>query len=175
MRFDNRHLAALGTVAAVAILALAGCHSGTPGSASGDSAAAPARTDTTPATPAPTASATVRSDSVMLRTDKTQYKAGEKLTLTFENRSAASYAFNPCTRSLEREESGAWKPLPDEGRMCTMEAWILDPRGTRTGTTELPATIAAGRYRVVVRMTVEGTGSTPASAITAVSDPIAVS
>ena len=171
MRFDNRHLAALGTVAA---LALAGCRSGTPGSASGDSAA-PARTDTTPTAPAPAASATVRSDSVVLRTDKTQYKAGDKLTLTFENRSAASYAFNPCTRSLEREESGAWKPLPDEGRMCTMEAWILDPRGTRTGTTELPPTIAAGRYRVVVRMTVEGTGSTPASAITAVSDPITIS
>jgi hypothetical protein len=175
MRLDNRHLVALGTVGTFAVLALAGCRSGTPGSASADSAATPARADTTPATPAPTASAIVRSDSVVLRTDKTQYKAGETLTLTFENRSAASYAFNPCTRSLEREESGGWKPLPEEGRMCTMEAWILDPRGTRTGTTELPATIAAGRYRVVVRMTVEGAASTAASAINAVSDPITIS
>ena len=158
MRFDNRHLAAL--AAAAAFVGLAGCRSGAPGSASSDS---------------PAASATARSDSVLLRTDRTQYKAGEKVTLTFENRSTASYAFNPCTRSLEREDGETWKPLPDEGRMCTMEAWILAPRGTRTGATELPATIAAGRYRVVVRMTVEGTGSTPASAITAMSDPITVS
>jgi hypothetical protein len=170
MRFDNPPLAAL---VIVATIALAGCRSGTPGSASGDSASTSPRTDTTP--PAPAASATVRSDSVLLRTDKTQYKAGEELTLTFENKSAASYAFNPCTRSLEREDGASWKPLPDEGRMCTMEAWILGPRASRTGTTELPATIAAGRYRVVVRMTVEGTGSTPASAISAVSDPITVS
>ena len=172
MRFDNRHLAALVTAA---IVGLAGCRSGTPGSASGDSATTPTRTDTASPAPTPTANATVRSDSVLLRTDKTQYKAGEKLTLTFENRSAASYAFNPCTRSLEREDAGSWKPMPDEGRMCTMEAWILDPRGTRTGATELPATIAPGRYRVVVRMTVDAAGGTQASAITAVSDPITVS
>jgi hypothetical protein len=97
------------------------------------------------------------------------------MTLTFENRSAGSYAFNPCQRSIEREDGGAWKPVPDEDRMCTMEAWILDPRATRTGTTELPATIAAGRYRVVVRMSVESPGATNASAITAVSDPFTVS
>ena len=101
----------------------------------------------------------MRSDSVVLRTDKTQYKAGEQLTLTFENKSASSYAFNPCTRSLEREAGGSWTAVPDEGRMCTMEAWILDARGTRTGTTELPSALAPGRYRVVVRMTVESPGS----------------
>jgi hypothetical protein len=171
MRFDNRHLAAV--IVGAFILALGGCRSGASGSTSGDSAVTSARADTTPAAPA--ARATVRSDSVLLRTDKTQYKAGEKMTLTFENRSASSYAFNPCTRTLEREEGGTWTALPDEGRMCTMEAWILDPRGTRTGATELPATIAAGRYRVVVRMTVENAGATPAPAITAVSDPIIVS
>ena len=171
MRFDNRHLTA---IVAAATVGLAACRSRGPGADSTDSAAAPARSDTaTPATS--TANATVRSDSVLLRTDKAQYKAGEAMTLTFENRSARSYAFNPCTRSLEREDGGAWKPMPDEGRMCTMEAWILDPRGTRTGPTELPATIAAGRYRVVVRMTVDAAGNTPASAITAVSDPITVS
>ena len=171
MRLDNRHLIA---IAAAAAVGLAACRSGSAGSASTDSAAAPARTDTaTPAAPA--GNAAVRSDSVLLRTDKAQYRAGEAMTLTFENRSARSYAFNPCTRSLEREEGGAWKPVPDEGRMCTMEAWILDPRGTRTGPTELPATIAAGRYRVVVRLTVEVAGSAPADAITAVSEPITVS
>lgn len=170
MRFDNRHLAA--TMVCAALVTLGGCRSSAPGTATGDSAATPARTDT--GAP-PAASATVRSDSVVLRTDKSQYKAGENMTLTFENRSASSYAFNPCTRSLERESGGAWTLVPDEGRMCTMEAWILDPRGTRTGTTELPTTMTPGRYRVVVRMTVESPGAASASAITAVSDPITVS
>jgi hypothetical protein len=170
MRFDNRSLMA--TV--VAVIALAACRPSTPGSASTDSVGAPARADTTP--PASNTAATVRSDSVVLRTNKAQYKAGEKVTLTFENKSAASYAFNPCIRSLEHEDGGAWKPMPDEGRICTMEAWILAPRGTRTGATELPATIAPGRYRVVVRMTLDSPGGSPnAAPTTAVSDPIVIS
>ena len=111
----------------------------------------------------------------MLRTDKSQYRAGEKVTLTFENKSSRSYAFNPCTRTIEREENGTWTALPDAGRMCTMEAWILDPHGTRTGPTELPSPMEAGRYRVVVRMTVESPGGASATPINAVSDPITVS
>ena len=172
MRFDNRRLVA--TVVG-AVVALAACAPGASKSSSDDSATAaapaPSRTDTT----GPATSATVRSDSVVLRTDRTQYKAGEKITLTFQNRSGATYAFNPCTRALEHEDAGTWKPMPDEGRMCTMEAWMLEPHATRTGDTELPATMAPGRYRVVVRMTVEGSGATPAAAITAVSDAITVS
>ena len=169
MRFDNRQLVL--AVLGASIAALGACAQ--TGAGSTDSAVTPARTDT--ATPPASASATptVRSDSVVLRTDKAQYKAGEKMTLTLENRSAATYAFNPCTRSIEREEAGTARALTDEGRMCTMEAWILAPRGTRSGPTELPATMTPGRYRVVVRLTVEG--SAAAAAIMAVSDPIRVS
>jgi len=119
------------------------------------------------------ASGTVRTDSVVLRTDKPQYRSGEQMTLTFENRSASSYSFNPCARSLERESGGSWSAVPDEGRICTMEAWILDPHGTRSGPTELPASLAPGRYRVVVRMTMERADGV-ASAVSAVSDPISV-
>lgn len=114
-----------------------------------------------------------RADSLVLRTDKQQYRAGEKVTLTLENKGARSYAFNPCTRSLEREENGNWRVVEEPDRMCTMEAWILEPHGTRTGATELPQPLSAGRYRVVVRLTVEGSG-TPAPAVIAVSDPITV-
>jgi hypothetical protein len=171
MRFDNRRLAVI--LVSLSLLALAGCRSGPSGSPSADSGSPSSRADTPPAVPA--ASATVRSDSVLLRTDKSQYKAGERMTLTFENRSAVGYTFNPCQRSIEREDGGTWKPLPDEGRMCTMEAWLLGPRSTGTGPTELPATIPAGRYRVVVRMGVESPGATAASTITAVSDPFTVS
>jgi hypothetical protein len=59
--------------------------------------------------------------------------------------------------------------------MCTMEAWMLDPHGTRSGPTELPASLAPGRYRVVVRMSMERPGDAAASAVNAVSDPIMVS
>ena len=119
------------------------------------------------------ASGTVKTDSVVLRTDKAQYRSGERMTLTFENRSASSYTFNPCQRSVERESSGSWSAVSEAGRMCTMEAWVLDPHGTRSGATELPAALAPGRYRVVVRMSVEGPGGV-ASAVSAVSDPVSV-
>jgi hypothetical protein len=165
MRFDNRHA----RISALAIMMLmaGGCRPSAPGSSASDSTP-------TPSASSPSTTST-RSDSVVLRTDKSQYRAGEKVTLTFENKSSRSYAFNPCTRTIEREENGAWTALPDAGRMCTMEAWILEPRGTRTGPTELPSPMAAGRYRVVVRMTVETTDGTAATPVIAASDPITVS
>lgn len=175
MRLDKRRMIA-GLVVLIGVgVAVGACRSSAPGGGAGDSAgdssAAPARTDSAPASGA--ASGTVRSDSVLLRTDKTQYKAGEQVALTIENRSASSYAFNPCTRSLEREQNGSWVPTPEEGRMCTMEAWILDPRGTRTGTTELPSPLPPGRYRVVLRMSKESSGA-PATPLAAASEPIIV-
>ena len=168
MRLDKRCLytAILGTA-----VALGGCRSSAPGGS--DSAVATPKADST-ASPGASAG-TVRSDSVLLRTDKAQYKAGEQIALTLENKSAASYAFNPCTRVIEREDGGAWTAIPEPDRMCTMDAWILDPRGTRTGNSDVPASLTPGRYRVVVRLTVESPGGASSSAITAVSDPIAVS
>ena len=96
------------------------------------------------------------------------------MTLTLENKGAAHYTFNPCSRSLERAEGSTWKPVDEPGRMCTMEAWLLDAHATRSGPTELPSPLAPGRYRVVVRLTMEradGTGSS----VTAVSAPVTVS
>ena len=147
------------------------CRPGAQGGAPSDTAKPATKSDTGPSA----ASGTVRTDSVVLRTDKVQYRSGERMTLTFENRSAAGYTFNPCQRLIEREDGGAWKPLPDEGRMCTMEAWLLGAHSTGTGPTELPATIPAGRYRVVVRMAEERPGAPATSAIAAVSDPFTVS
>ena len=146
---------------------LVACRSGAP--ASGDSTSTPSPTPAANTS----ASATVKSDSVLLRTDKSQYRAGEKVTLTFENKSSSKYTFNPCSRSLEREQSGSWVAVPDAGRMCTMEAWVLDARGTRTGDTELDSPLDAGRYRIVVRMSPDTPNAT--TSISAVSDPITVS
>jgi hypothetical protein len=155
-------------VLSFAALAILACRSSAPGGAPVDTGTSSQRSDSAAASQA----ATPRADSVVLRTDKTQYRAGEKLTLTFENRSGSGYTFNPCTRSVERESGGSWSTVPEEGRMCTMEAWVLEPHGTRSGATELPASIGPGRYRIVVRMTMESAGGGTASAV---SDPIVVS
>lgn len=146
-------------IAAATVAMSSSCRpSRSPESDASDSAQPSARTDSA-VTPAAGGSASA--DSVSLRTDKRTYRAGEQVTLTLENRSASTYAFNPCTRSVEREAGGAWTPVPEPDRVCTMEAWILDPRGTRTGTTELPARLAPGRYRAVLRLTVESSPGAP--------------
>ena len=168
MRIGHVHLSLAGF--GLVLVAHAACRPGAPGGARSDTA----KPSTSAGAGTSAASGTVRTDSVVLRTDKAQYHAGEQMTLTFENRSASSYTFNPCQRSVERETGGSWSAVPEEGRMCTMEAWILDPHGTRSGPTELPASLAPGRYRVVVRMSVEGPGGV-ASPVSAVSDPISVS
>lgn len=170
MPFDTRRLSTI--VLAAVTATLMACTSSTPRSSTGDSSTPTARADSTPASAPP---ATARADSVVLRTDKAQYRAGEKMTLTFENKGAASYSFNPCTRSVEREDGTTWTTVPDEGRMCTMQAWVLDPHGTRSGPTELPAPLAPGRYRIVVRLTPEQPAGTSSPAVSAISDPITVS
>jgi hypothetical protein len=178
MRLDNQCLHAM-LVGAASLLWASGCSS--TGSREDDTAGSAPAPSVQPDTsrPAPSGAvgdtAAVRADSVVLRTDKTQYRAGEAMTLTLENRSASSYAFNPCTRAVEREENATWTAVPEPGRMCTMEAWILAPRGTREGPTELPAPLTPGRYRVVVRMTREPPGGGEGSAVLAVSEPFTIS
>ena len=154
-------------VTIVSLFIALACRPSAPASGAGDSASTPSPNAS------PTASATVKSDSVLVRTDKAQYRAGEKVTLTFENKSGGKYTFNPCSRALEREQGGSWVEVPNAGRMCTMEAWTLDAHGTRTGDTDLDSPLEAGRYRIVVRMSPDTPNAT--SSISAVSDAITVS
>ena len=93
--------------------------------------------------------------------------------LTFENKSGSKYGFNPCNRALEREQSGSWVAVPDAGRICTLQIWALAAQDTVTAATEIDATLAAGRYRIVVRMIPDSPNAT--AVISAVSDPITVS
>ena len=159
----GRLLAAVLTIAVAA-----GCRSGAAGKSAADSTAPPASAIGSGA------SALARADSITVRTDKTQYRAGETMTLTFENRSALPYTFNACTRTIEKESNGSWTALPDEGRMCTMQAFLLAPHSTQTGSTELPTPLAAGRYRVAVRMTLDQSTGQPVNPVYAVSDPFTV-
>jgi hypothetical protein len=59
--------------------------------------------------------------------------------------------------------------------MCTMQAFLLAPHGTQTGTTELPTPLAPGRYRVAVRMILDQPGGGSVGPVYAISDPITVS
>lgn len=92
---------------------------------------------------------------LQVATDRTSYRAGDPLTLTVHNGLADSIAFNPCTRTLEREEAGHWRAVSEPQRICTMEAWLLAPGERRAGPTDLPADLATGRYRAVLAFTVE--------------------
>jgi hypothetical protein len=169
MRFPYARLLAVALLAAVTV---AGCR---PGAAGGSATDSTNPRVSSPSESAASTSALARADSIVLKTDKTAYKAGETMTLTFQNRGGASYTFNPCTRTVERDSGGRWTALPEEGRMCTMQAFILAPHATQTGTTELPTPLAPGRYRVAVRMTLEQSGGKAVGPVYAVSDPISVS
>ena len=119
------------------------------------------------------AGAPAPSGPVSLTLDRGAYAAGDEVTLTLTNSGTGQYYFNPCPRIVEREENGGWVPVDEGQRMCTMEAWILDPNGARTATTKLPDSLAAGRYRIVVSLTAEGQAP-PAEAVRAVSAPFSV-
>ena len=127
------------------------------------SAAAPA--------PAPVATAVDSSVAIELRTDRSSYRAGASAMLTIVNHTKREWTFNPCTRTLERESGTGWQVVP-EGRMCTMEAWILGPEATRTAPTSFGGSLEAGRYRLVIAFAsaaTSGGGSTRAT-----SDPVTI-
>ena len=157
---------------ATLLLVLAACQGSQPdvdlpaadSPADSPSAAAPTRSDS--------ASAQTQT-SIELRTDQSRYRAGGAVALTIVNHSATRYSFNPCTRVIERESNGAWSAIPDEGRMCTMEAWVLEPNATRDATTDLPNPLPPGRYRLTIAFTADGQ-TPPAAATQASSPPITV-
>jgi len=135
----------------------------------GDSAASPPPA----ASPAPSADTHADSSSAIeLRTDRTAYRAGDSATLTIVNHTKQEWTFNPCTRTLERETGTTWQVIP-EGRMCTMEAWILGPGQTRTAPTSFGGTLDAGRYRLVIGFA--SAGAPAKSSLRATSAPVKIS
>jgi len=107
-----------------------------------------------------------------LSTDKSSYRSGEQIMITLVNPTSNSYAYNPCTRLIEREVSGSWVEHK-EARICTMIAHILAPRSRRTERTELATGLEPGRYRVVLLLSPQGP-AVPAPAGVRVSAPITV-
>lgn len=129
--------------------------------------------DTAAATPAPAPpAATVDSAvAIELRTDRASYRAGDNATLTIVNHTKEEWTFNPCTRTLERESGTTWQVVP-EGRMCTMEAWILGPMATRTAPTSFGGSLDAGRYRLVIAFA--SAGEPRGTSVRATSAPVTI-
>lgn len=117
---------------------------------------------------------TTGATTLELHTDKERYAPGATMTLTVVNGTDRTYAFNPCTRMVQKEGSGDWPPVDEPQRVCTMEAWLLEPRSRRSGDTELPATLEAGRHRIGLSMSIQGTAPATEYALV-VSKPFTVS
>lgn len=108
-----------------------------------------------------------------LRTDKDRYAPGATVTLTVVNGTGDTYAFNPCTRMVQQEGTGDWRPVDEPQRVCTMEAWLVEPHTSRSGDTELPGTLEAGRYRVGLSLSRQGQAPATEHALV-VSEPFMV-
>lgn len=124
------------------------------GGASSDHDTTPAPDTTAPHVEAPRPdSQPTRPADVTVTTDTRSYRAGDPVELRIVSHSASRFTYNPCTRTLEREDDGvadSWTEVKEE-RMCTMVAHVLDPDSTRIERTELGEELGPGRYRMLVR------------------------
>jgi hypothetical protein len=145
------HLLVIGTIA------VAACKPAVPGDGVGEPSAG---TTGAPASNSPGSAGMTDTTgaAVTVRTSEARYAPGAEVRIAIVNHTGARYSFNPCPRTLERSQGGSWEKVEEPGRMCTMEAWLLDPHQTREATTELPSSLEAGTYRMVIDLIEEGSG-----------------
>jgi hypothetical protein len=145
-----------------------------PGSAVGSTATVPGspaivRTDTTPAG---AGSQSTPTGGATLTLDRASYRPGATVNMRIASQTRDTLGFNQCSsRVVERQEGTRWVPHPEPDRMCTMELRLLMPNETQTATTDLPATVTAGTYRMVLTLSRQST--TPGE-VRAVSAPFRV-
>ncbi len=108
----------------------------------------------TPSDPAPAASS-----DADLTLDKSSFASGAQVRMTIRSRTSDVLGFNPCNRTLERQDGSRWVKFEEPGRMCTMELWLLEPQATRSATTDLPASVPSGTYRVVLLLSRQKPGA----------------
>jgi hypothetical protein len=115
---------------------------------------------------------------VELTLDRSSYAAAAQVRMTIRSRTGDRLGFNPCNRLIERQDGSNWSTYIEPNRLCTMELWLLEPQATRTATTEVPAAIPNGTYRVVLLLSRQKPRPAGASAnwgtVRAVSAPFAV-
>ncbi len=155
----------------VALAQLGAC-----GGASSDENNAPAPDTAIPATPLtqPDTQPMPQSD-VTIATDTRTYRAGDPVELKIINASTRRFTFNPCTRTLEREDDAVadkWTEVKED-RMCTMIAHVLDPNATRNERTELGEELGPGRYRMLVHFASDDSAA-KAVTVTAYTRPFTV-
>lgn len=84
-----------------------------------------------------------------LRTDRTEYRAGDPLEITLANGTDQQAGYNLCVSALDARSGADWVavqiPLVEA---CTMELRTLEPGGTANFRHTLPAALPAGEYRV---------------------------
>jgi Big-like domain-containing protein len=110
---------------------------------------------------------------VAIDLDRTSYRAGSQVRMRLTNHTDETVGFNPCTRIIERRQGDSWVTVPEPGRVCTMQLYLLSPHATRTETTELPSWIPRGTYRLALVLTRENAG-VPAPTVRAVSGAVQV-
>jgi hypothetical protein len=115
------------------------------------------------------------SASITVATDTRTYRPGDPVELRIRNGESGSYTFNPCTRTLEREQEGAagsWAEVKED-RMCAMIAHVLDPNSSRVERTELGEELPPGRYRMLLRFS-SAAPAARASHVTVYTQPFTV-
>jgi hypothetical protein len=85
----------------------------------------------------------------------TEASAAASIDVRFENTGVQRYRFNPCERGVERLEAGGWVMLPPELRLCTADAFALNPGTTNVYRSDVPVDASAGTYRFLFPVTEE--------------------
>ncbi|HEY0025265.1 MAG TPA: immunoglobulin-like domain-containing protein [Longimicrobium sp.] len=83
-----------------------------------------------------------------LRTDRSEYDAGEAATLELANTSDGSVGYNLCFSQLERFSSTGWTLAEGTGTACLAILLLLESGERATYQLPLPEALRAGRYRV---------------------------
>lgn len=113
---------------------------------------------------------------VTIALDRTSYSRGDRVQLSVTNHTTDQLGYNPCTRSIERQQGTGWSLIVEPGRVCTMQLYLLNAHTTRTDPTELPPNLNPGTYRIALAFTRESPGANPQTAtpIRVVSAPFQV-
>ena len=98
-----------------------------------------------------------------LTLDRTSYAAGATVTMRITSQTRDTLGYNQCSsRVVERQDGERWVAHPEPDRMCTMELRLLMPGESQTATTDLPANLRSGTYRIVLSLSPQSAAATRA-------------
>jgi hypothetical protein len=89
-------------------------------------------------------------------TDRTEYFAGDNLTLRLTNGSPVEVGYNLCFARLQSLVRDNWDHVPGSGRICSAIGYGLLPGDSAEGADRLPSTLSLGTYRFVISVSIEG-------------------